>query len=50
MNAVHSAIGVEIVELLLENGADKTLMDSGGKTAYDYAIENRDAVLRDILK
>lgn len=30
---------VEMVQLLLENGADKTLKDDRGKTAYDYAIE-----------
>lgn len=29
-----------IVELLLENGADKKVVDSTGKTAYDYAVEN----------
>ncbi|MDE7253853.1 MAG: ankyrin repeat domain-containing protein [Acetatifactor sp.] len=29
----------EMVQLLLDSGADKTLMDSQGKTAYDYAVE-----------
>ncbi|WP_068673995.1 M48 family metallopeptidase [Oceanobacillus sp. Castelsardo] len=50
INAVYNAAGVEIVEQLLENGADKSLTDSEGKTAYDYAIEYRDAQLRDLLK
>ena len=50
MNAVYNEAGVETVELLLENGANKTLKDSEGKTAYDYAVENRDAQLRDLLK
>jgi len=50
INAVYNALSVEMVELLLENGADKTLADSEGKTAYDYAVENRDTVLRDLLK
>ncbi|MGM0904682.1 MAG: M48 family metallopeptidase [Bacillota bacterium] len=50
MNAVYNVSDVEIVELLLANGADKTLEDSDGKTAYDYAVEIRDAELRDILK
>jgi len=50
MNAVYSDVGVDINELLIENGADKTLTDSDGKTAYDYAVENRDTQLRDLLK
>ena len=29
----------ESVELLLNQGADKALVDSNGKTAYDYAVE-----------
>ena len=50
MNAVFNGADMETVELLLENGADKTLKDSEEKTAYDYAVENRDAQLRDLLK
>ena len=50
MNAVYSEAGIETVQLLLENGADPTLKDSEGKTAYDYAVEYRDAELRDLLK
>jgi Zn-dependent protease with chaperone function len=50
MNAVYNTSDVAIVELLLANGADKTLVDSDGKTAYDYAVEIRDAELRDLLK
>ena len=50
MNAVYSESGIETVQLLLDNGADPTLKDSEGKTAYDYAVENKDAELRDLLK
>ncbi|UII56151.1 M48 family metallopeptidase [Cytobacillus spongiae] len=50
MNAVYNGYGVEMVNILLENGADKTIADSEGYTAYDYAIENRDAELREILE
>ncbi len=50
MNAVYNQASVEMVTLLLEYGADKTIMDSEGKTAYDYAVDNRDAELRNILK
>lgn len=50
MNAVYNVADVELVELLLTNGADKTLEDSEGKTAYDYAVEIRDPELRDLLK
>ena len=46
----YNGAGLETVELLLENGANKTLKDSEEKTAYDYAVENRDAQLRDLLK
>lgn len=50
MNAVYNVADPEIVEILLANGADKTLLDSEGKTAYDYAVEMKDAELRDLLK
>jgi len=38
--------GVETVELLLNNGADKTIKDNNGKTALDIAIEKD---LQDII-
>ncbi|WP_338471563.1 M48 family metallopeptidase [Niallia sp. XMNu-256] len=50
INAVFNDTDVETVELLLGNGADPTIKDSEGKTAYDYAVENRDAQLRDLLQ
>ncbi|WP_069188011.1 M48 family metallopeptidase [Bacillus sp. FJAT-27251] len=50
INAVFNDADIELVELLLANGADKTIIDSEGKTAHDYAVENRDAKLRDLLK
>lgn len=28
----------KLVELLLKNGADKTIIDSAGRTAYDYVV------------
>jgi len=37
-------------KVLLENGADKTLKDNFGKTAYDYSVENGHARLRDLLE
>ncbi|WP_428910638.1 M48 family metallopeptidase [Niallia sp. Krafla_26] len=50
INAVYNAADVETVKILLENGANPTIQDSEGKTAYDYAVEIRDANLRDLLK
>lgn len=40
----------QIVELLLENGADKSMKDSSEKTAYDYAVEKGDIELAELLK
>lgn len=40
--ALHSAAhngDRDLVELLLQNGADRSLMGDNGKTAYDYALE-----------
>lgn len=31
---------LEVVKLLIKNGADKNIMDSTGRTAYDYAVES----------
>jgi ankyrin repeat protein len=39
----------EMVELLLGFGADKTLTDAEGKTAYDYAQENQSRELIEVL-
>ena len=50
MNAVFNGSDPEIVQLLLKHGADPSLKDSEGYTAYDYAVENKDAKLRDLLK
>jgi Zn-dependent protease with chaperone function len=50
MNAVHNESETEMVQLLLDNGADPTLKDSEGYTAYDYAVEYKNAELRDLLK
>ena len=30
----------EMCEILLARGADTSLMDNDGKTAYDYAVEH----------
>ena len=35
---------------LLENGADKTIKDNDGKTAYDYAVSNGNTELAELLK
>ena len=40
----------EMVEMLLSHGADKTLTDANGKTAYDYAVENGYTELAELLK
>ena len=34
---------------MLENGADKSLTDDNGKTAYDYAIETGNQEIIDLL-
>ena len=39
-----------IVEMLLEAGADKSYIDEHGKTAYDYAIENENFELAEMVK
>ena len=39
-----------ICELLLRYGADKTLKDIYGKTAYDYAVELKDEKLIELIK
>ncbi len=41
---------IEIVQFLLENGADHSIKDSQGKTALDYAVENNHAVIAEMLK
>ena len=40
----------DVVNMLLSYGADKTLTDSHGKTAYDYAVENGYIELAELLK
>ena len=40
----------QIMQLLLELGADKSMKDSKGKTAYDYAVERGFAELAELLK
>jgi hypothetical protein len=37
-------------KVLLENGADQTLKDNFGKTAYDYAVKNGHKRLIDLLE
>jgi ankyrin repeat protein len=52
MNAVCSGSErkMDIVKILIEHGADKSIKDEGGKTAYDYAIENGYDELAELLK
>ena len=40
----------EATKFLLEHGADKTIKDTDGKTAYDYAIENEYLELAELLR
>ena len=39
-----------VCRLLLEQGADPNAKDSGGKTAFQYAVENRRIKVADFLK
>ena len=41
---------IQMVELLLELGANKDIADSTGKTAYDYAVELGNEELIELLK
>ena len=40
----------EIIELLLELGADKSIKNNDGKTAYDLALEKGHRELAELLK
>ena len=42
--------GEEVVKLLLAQGADKTIKDKAGKTAYDHAVENGNISCAELLK
>ena len=41
MYACHYSTSTEIIQLLLDQGAKASIRDSSGKTAFDYAKENR---------
>ena len=41
---------LKIIRLLLEKGADKTIKNHQGKTAYDYAVELNDSNSEELLK
>ena len=41
MYACHYSTSTEIIQLLLDQGAKTSIRDSSGKTAFDYAKENR---------
>lgn len=40
---------IDILRVLIELGADKSLADENGKTAYDYAIETENQEIIDLL-
>jgi ankyrin repeat protein len=40
----------DTIQILLNNGADKSLKDMNGKTAYDYAVENGNEEFAYLLK
>ena len=46
IQAVHGN-SYDTCKLLIEYGADKSIVDNTGKTAYDYALENGN---QDIIK
>ena len=41
---------LDIVQFLIEKGADPKLKDKNGKTAYAYAVENEESDVADYLK
>lgn len=41
---------IDAVKYLLSQGADKTVKDEDGMTAYDYAVENKNQKMMDLLK
>jgi len=41
---------IDIINLLLEHGADKSIKDTQGKTAYNYAVESGFSDLAELLK
>ena len=41
---------VEDIKILLEHGADKSIVNNEGKTAYDYAVENDFTDIAELLK
>lgn len=41
---------IDIIRLLIEHGADKSIKDSHGKTAYDYVVENGFSNLVELLR
>jgi ankyrin repeat protein len=53
LTALHWAVigkHAEIVKILLENGADKTIQSKKGETALDIAIEKKNSGIVDLLK
>lgn len=43
-------LNIEMVNILLEHGADKTLVNEDGMTAYDYALETGNVELINLLR
>jgi len=41
---------IDTVKLLIEKGADKSIIDANGKTAYDYAVEGNYVEIAKMLK
>ncbi len=50
MEAASSAEDTQIIKLLLQYGADKTIKDNRGKTASQYAVFNLNQEVHDLLK
>ena len=49
MQAVITATNPHMIEALLALGADMTIRDKHGRTAYDYAMQNPDLQGTDIV-
>jgi len=46
----NTDISIKVARLLIKLGADKSIKDNKGKTAYDYALENKYEYLAKVLK
>ena len=51
--ALHAAVkigDIDLVKLILANDADRSLVDMGGKTAYDIAVQQKKTEIASLIK